>query len=149
MKELNPEIALEKHYKMWNAMEQAEKEKEIVGKDIDKFNFRMDFKKDWCKKNDENPVNNCYLCEYAFKTYLKEYGKSNLLKQLNELKSDTHVSILMEKSVCRHCPILWNNNRENNDCEQHDTNWTLSPIKDILALPINTEEIKEYHINNT
>ena len=147
MEKLSPEIALEKHYKMWNAMAKIEEENEITG--YHRFEFRMDFKEDWCRKNDENPVNNCYLCEYAFRTYLKEYGKSNQLKQLNELKSDTHVSILMEKSICRHCPILWNNNRENNDCEQNDVNWTLSPIKDILALPVNTEEIKEYHTNNT
>lgn len=146
MKELTPEIALEKHYKMWNAMEQAEKEKEIVGKGIDRFEFRMNFKKEWCEQKDEHPINYCYLCEYALQANLGYQSPQNCVDYINKNKT---INIYMTREMCKHCPILWNEDRNDNNCEQDDTNWTLSPIKDILALPINTEEIKEYHINNT
>lgn len=46
MKELTPDIALEKHYGMWLVMAKAEKEKEITEKDFDRFEFRAKFKED-------------------------------------------------------------------------------------------------------
>ena len=146
MEKLSPEIALDKYYEMWNAMAKVEKENEITEKNFYRFEFRMDFKEDWCKEKGENPVNNCYLCEYALQANLGYQSPQNCVDYINK---DKTINIYMTREMCKHCPILWNEDRNDNNCEQDDTNWTLSPIKDILALPINTEEIKEYHTNNT
>lgn len=156
MKELTPDIALEKHYGMWLAMAKAEKEKEITEKDFDRFEFRAKFKEDWCKEKGENPVNNCYLCEYAMQqAYLnyqnaEEFTELLLRLKLCELESDgTSPIVHMTDSICKHCPILWGKDRNNNNCEKDVVCWTLSPIKDILMLPLNKEEFDEYSKNNS
>lgn len=155
MKELTPDIALEKHYGMWLAMAKAEKEKEIIEKGFDRFDFRMDFKKNWCKEKGENPVNNCYLCEYAMQAsfnYQNSEEFTELLFRLTLLALESYeVSpiIPMTYSICKHCPILWGKDRNNNNCEKDVVCWTLSPIKDILMLPLNKEEFDEYSKNHT
>lgn len=150
MEKLSPEIALDKYYEMWNAMAKIEEEIGIIGNGFNRFEFRMDFKEGWCDKKGENPVNNCYLCEYAVQTYLshKTPEESKRLFSLLEL-DEPNPTIFMTDSICKHCPILWNKDRNNNNCEQDAVCWSLSPIKDILALPINQEEFDEYSKNNS
>lgn len=158
MKELTPDIALEKYYEMWIAMAKAEKEKEkgIIRRGLDRFEFRMNFKKDWCKEKGENPVNYCYLCEYAMQQASLNYQNAEeftellLRLKLCELESDeVSPTVHMADSICRHCPILWGKDRDNNNCENNTVNWTLSPIKDILMLPLNQKELDEYSKNHT
>jgi hypothetical protein len=55
----------------------------------------------------------------------------------------------MTDSICKHCPILWSKDRDNNNCEKDVVCWSLSPIKDILMLPLNKEELDEYSKNHT
>jgi hypothetical protein len=150
MKELTPDIALEKYYEMWIAMAKVEKENEINEKDFYRFEFRMDFKEDWCRKKGENPVNNCYLCEYAVQSYLshKTPEESKRLFSLIGL-DEPNPTIFMTDSICKHCPILWSKDRDNNNCEKDVVCWSLSPIKDILMLPLNKEELDEYSKNHT
>lgn len=45
-------------------------------------------------------------------------------------------TIFMTDSICKHCPILWSKDRDNNNCEKDVVCWSLSPIKDILMLPL-------------
>lgn len=155
MKELTPDIALEKHYGMWLAMAKAEKEKEIIEKGFDRFEFRAKFKKNWCKEKGENPVNNCYLCEYAMQAsfnYQNSEEFTELLFRLTLLALESYEvspTIPMTYSICKHCPILWSKDRDNNNCEKDVVCWTLSPIKDILMLPFNKEEFDEYSKNNS
>jgi len=156
MKELTPDIALEKYYEMWIAMAKAEKEREVTEDGFYLFEFRMNFKEDWCREKGENPVNNCYLCEYAMQQASLKYQNAEEFKELLlrlklcELESDgTSPTVRMTNSICKHCPILWSKDRDNNNCENDVVCWTLSPIKDILMLPLNKEELDEYSKNHT
>lgn len=156
MKELTPDIALEKHYEMWIAMAKAEEEREVTEDGFYLFEFRMNFKEDWCREKGENPVNNCYLCEYAMQQASLNYQNAEEFKELLlrlklcELESDgTSPTVYMTDSMCKHCPILWSKDRDNNNCEKDVVCWTLSPIKDILMLPLNKEELDEYSKNHS
>lgn len=150
MKELTPDIALEKYYEMWIAMAKAEKEREVTEDGFYLFEFRMNFKENWCKEKGENPVNNCYLCEYAVQAYLS-YKTPEESKRLFSLLGldEPNPTIFMRDSMCKHCPILWGKDRNNNNCEKDVVCWTLSPIKDIFMLPLNKEEFDEYSKNHT
>lgn len=138
MEKLSPEIALDKYHEMWNAMAKAEEERGITGNGLDKFEFRMDFKEDWCKQKDEHPVNNCYLCEYALQAYQESFG-------FDYSRIPSSKNYIMTKYMCRFCLVLWSKNREDNDCEQDDMYWAFNPIDEILNLPINTEVFLEYY----
>ena len=107
MEKLSPEIALDKYHEMWNAMAKAEKEKEITEKDFDRVDFRTDFKKNWCKERGENPINNCYLCEYALQAYQESFG-------FDYSRVPSSRDYIMTKHMCRFCPVLWSENRDNN-----------------------------------
>lgn len=145
MKELTPDIALEKYYGMWLAMAKAEKEKGIIGNG-DQYYFRAKFKEDWCKEKGENPVNDCYLCEYALQANLGYQSPQDCVDYINK---DKTINIYMTREMCKHCPILWDKDRDDNNCENYIVNWTLSPIRDILMLPLNKEEFNEYSKNNS
>lgn len=148
MKKLTPEIALEKHYELWNAIKKAEQENKINEYDLftnpEYYYFRDDFKKEWCKQKGENPLNNCYLCEYAN-------------QRAKEAKEDYAIAIsfnnnnyaVLSNDTCQHCLLKW---KGESFCEQRKskegTDWRYSPIDEILSLPVNEEEIKKYHAEN-
>lgn len=138
MEKLSPEIALDKYHEMWEAMQKAEEEFRTNGKDIDLYEFRMDFKKNWCKERGENPINNCYLCEYALQAYQESFG-------FDYSRVPSSRDYIMTKYMCRFCPVLWGEDRDNNNCEQDDMYWGFNPIDEILNLPVNTEVFLEYY----
>lgn len=76
------------------------------------------FKAKWCKKNfpDENVLNNCPLCEYAYNEYA-EAGRTGC--------------------ACRFCPIDWPVSaiRKVPDCQGPQMHYLFNPISEILALP--------------
>jgi len=145
MKELTPDIALKKHYEMWNAMAKVE-DIERIKYDSDSFVFRKYFKKNWCEEKGENPVNNCYLCEYALQANLGYQSPQNCVDYINK---DKKINIYMTREMCKHCLILWSEDRNDNNCEQNDIHWAIGSIKRILTLPINQEEFDEYSKNHT
>lgn len=145
MEKISPEIGLKKHYEMWNAMAKVED----IGRikyDNDSFVFRKYFKKDWCKEKGENPINNCYLCEYALQANLGYQSPQDYVDYINK---DKTINVYMTREMCKHCPILWGEDRNDNNCEQSDIHWAISPIERILALPINQEEFDEYSKNHS
>ena len=143
MKELTPEITLEKHYKLWNAIKEEEEklranDPNIAGNEI--YIFRDSFKTYWCKQKGEKLLNDCYLCEYA---YQRTEGKSPIEDQYG-------VYVAMDDTKRQHCLLKW---KGDPFCEKREdgmgTDWRYSPIDEILSLPINEEEIKNYHAENT
>lgn len=79
---------------------------------------RLEFKRHWCKTHfpEESIKNNCFLCEYAF-----------------------HV-VTTDRFECYSCPIAWPLAGEGiiPDCAVH-MSYLLSPISEILALPVREE----------
>lgn len=73
---------------------------------------RKDYKQEWCDDHFPNEVISycCFLCEYA--------------DQFEDL-------------CCIHCPIDWSNGGEDDDsCTRGRFTYDMSPISDILALPV-------------
>ena len=103
---LTKEQALELHWQMWSDMQNN------LG-DCPHSDEREDYKSEWCRDHfpNEHISSYCFLCEYAdqFEDYFC-----------------TH-----------HCPIDWSNGGEDYDsCIGRRFTYTMSPISDILALPI-------------
>ena len=83
--------------------------------DCPSYRERLIFKRDWCEKRfpGETICAYCFLCEYM--RHKASY------------------------STCNFCPIVW----PLDECSSSSiigTNWRLSPISEILALPIREED---------
>lgn len=78
--------------------------------DTDNANLRTHYKAEWCKKHfpGESIDNYCFCCEYDLNT---------------------------DGMCCVHCPIKWDVDYDNANCEGFVVNYLYSPISVILALP--------------
>ena len=103
---LTKEEAVKLHRQMWGDM------KAELG-DNPSDEFRLKFKKDWCRRHFPNDaiLNNCFLCEY--------------IAGLNSCDGDS-----TQIADCDMCPIVWPN--ETCYCIGY---YYKAPISEILALP--------------
>lgn len=118
--ELTRQQALALHRQMWGDMLKELGER---GKGDEHFiiDARAKFKRKWVEEHfpGERVNNDCFLCEYAHKTFWNSVN-------------------YYPDQMCGYCPIDWGETYWSGTeymCEHGTTQWCFTPISEILALP--------------
>lgn len=112
---------IEKHKKMWEFIKEQEKDCGYIPNVENRFALKSNYLYNYTV--DVEPLNNCYLCEYARRAFINSSADC----------------------MCDCCPCLWGSENERYGfyCEPDEGEsgvcWATSPVDDIINLPIKPE----------